>query len=173
MTVTRGWMGWFEYNIFYCNLWDVGSLRWKPQRHMSRKNWELPEGCVARFWGLWKKGKSVSDVNVWYVPLRKLWVHLGGDVGLWKKIWLVDANWNYDNLKVISPKKIDPPNLQFLLCFFDSLDTLIRIRNWLDVGNVVRKQEYCIRTCIIGVVKWSKRITWIYYDSYEVVVSCS
>lgn len=53
-----------------------------------------------------KKGKFISGVvNVWYVTTKKNWVHLGGNVGFWKKIWLVDANWNYDNLKVISPKK--------------------------------------------------------------------
>lgn len=121
-----------------------------------------------------KKGNLlVVLLMFWYVPIKKNWVHLGVNVELWKKIWLVDANWNYDNLKVLSLKKIDPPNLQFLPCFFDSLDTLIRIRNWLDVVSVVRKQEYCIRTCIIGVIEWSKRITWISYHSYEVAVSSS
>ncbi len=142
MTEVINGLVWIQH--FHCNLWDVGSLRWKPGRHMSRRNTpsigNSGEGCVAPFWGLWKKGKFVSGVvNVWYVPIKKNWVHLGVNVGLWKKIWLVDANWNYDNLKVISPKKIDPPNLQFLPCFFDSLDTLIRIKNWLDVVSVVRK----------------------------------
>jgi hypothetical protein len=58
-----------------------------------------------------------------------------------KKTWIVDAKWNYDSLKKGGPKKSNPPNLQFLPCFLDSLNPLIRNRNWLVVI-VVGKQEY-------------------------------
>ncbi len=87
--VTRGWMGWFEYNIFIaiCGMLEVwGGNQGDIYQEEILIYWELQEGCVAAFWGLWKKGKFVSSVNVWYIPIKKLWVHLGGDVGLWKKI---------------------------------------------------------------------------------------
>jgi len=64
------------------------------------------------------------------------------NVGLWKKIWIVDATWNYDNLKRGGLKKFNPPNLQFLACFLDSLNPLIKIRNWLDIIIVIGKQKY-------------------------------
>lgn len=75
-------MGWFEYNIFIviCGMLEVwggnqGDICQEEILHLFGNS---GEGCVAPFWGLWKKGKFVSGVvNVWYVPIKKNWVYLG------------------------------------------------------------------------------------------------
>lgn len=86
------------------------------------------------------------------------------NVGFQENIQVINDKWDYNNLK-----RGDPPYLQFLPCLFDGLNQLIKIKNWLEVV-FVGKHEIYLRACIIGVVKWSRWISWIYCYSY--VVCC-
>jgi hypothetical protein len=79
--------------------------------------WDLWEGCVAPFWGFGEKEKNISGVNVLSIPVKISWVHLWGNVGLWKKIQLVNVKWNYDNLKRGGLKRFDPLYVQSYFFF--------------------------------------------------------
>lgn len=128
--------------------------------------WKFWECNVAPFWGLWEKRKFVSGANVWYIFVEIAWMHMWANVGFRENIHVMDAKWDNDNYG--GPQRSHPWNSQFLPCFLDGLNQLIRIKIWLDVVVVVRKQEIFPRAFSIGVVEWSRLISWIYCYSYVV-----
>jgi hypothetical protein len=104
MKITKGLMNrlvWIKHHC--CNLWDVGSVRWKPRKHALRR-----ESFIGNFGRVvlhhfedYRK-RNLLVMSMLELFLSKFLECINGDkVRLWEKIRIIDAKW-----KVIAQKEM-------------------------------------------------------------------
>jgi len=93
------------FTFFVCNI-----LLWPRKKNSFVGN--FGKVVLHHFEDLGKKDKFINGVTILSIPVKISWVYLWGNVGLWKKIQLANAKWNYDNLKRGDLKRFDPLDVQ-------------------------------------------------------------